>query len=121
MASHETAELVLYSSGSGWPPHLVLLLRQTRDVFNATIPVVEESKKPSSRGLTKPEFAVLTTPAAAPEEDCPICLESDTLPWVRLNACKHVYHRECLWHWSKSFDTCPLCRCAARATIDKRL
>jgi hypothetical protein len=38
---------------------------------------------------------------------CPICLETDTGPWLT-TSCGHTFHTLCLQRWHK--QTCPMCR-----------
>lgn len=44
---------------------------------------------------------------------CPICLEelTDEPVAVRIRACNHAYHRDCLEPWVEHQNTCPACRC----------
>ena len=43
--------------------------------------------------------------------ECPICL--DTIcqeDIIKLNNCKHIFHKNCIWEWQKNNNSCPLCR-----------
>ncbi|CAH8277779.1 unnamed protein product [Arabidopsis lyrata] len=44
---------------------------------------------------------------------CSICLEEfeDGHAIVRINKCRHVFHRFCIVSWLKQKRTCPNCRC----------
>ena len=45
--------------------------------------------------------------------DCPICLEKNSIEKsVKLTTCSHIYHKECINHWSKKGKEpcCPMCR-----------
>ena len=45
------------------------------------------------------------------DNECPICL--DTIcqeDMIKLNNCKHIFHKNCIWEWQKNNNSCPLCR-----------
>ncbi|GEQ66631.1 hypothetical protein JCM33374_g294 [Metschnikowia sp. JCM 33374] len=44
--------------------------------------------------------------------ECPICLEAIGPASIlgRIHGCLHVYHRECVVHWSTQSNSCPTCR-----------
>lgn len=45
------------------------------------------------------------------QEECSICLgKFIQLNTIYLTYCKHRFHLECLQHWMKNTNTCPLCR-----------
>ena len=46
-------------------------------------------------------------------EICPICIdiiEED----IYVTDCKHSFHLECLFEWTKNNTTCPCCRCVLK-------
>ena len=48
---------------------------------------------------------------AAEPEQCTICLEDlADGERVRLDACVHEFHAECILGWSRSEPSCPVCR-----------
>ena len=44
---------------------------------------------------------------------CSICLEEfeDGHDIIRINMCRHVFHRLCIDSWLKQNQSCPNCRC----------
>lgn len=44
-----------------------------------------------------------------PPECCAICLD-DIGSGVKIRACKHVYHSECIRMWFRTKQSCPVCR-----------
>ncbi|CAA0406774.1 unnamed protein product [Arabidopsis thaliana] len=48
---------------------------------------------------------------------CPICLEEfeDGHEIIRINMCRHVFHRFCIDPWLNQNLTCPNCRCSLTA------
>lgn len=43
-------------------------------------------------------------------ENCPICLEDITDDTIRITSCQHNFHNECLTQWTRTNNSCPLCR-----------
>lgn len=41
-------------------------------------------------------------------ESCAICLES-LEPGLLIKGCRHVFHEDCLAHWTERANTCPMC------------
>lgn len=71
--------------------------------------------------LPKDEFlAYKLTPIPNPEEDqedCPIHYDTPTRP-VR-TPCNHTFCAECLTHWLRTANTCPMCRAQFFASPDE--
>ena len=44
--------------------------------------------------------------------NCPICDDKLTLENCVSTECNHTFCKECFWKWTKSHNTCPLCRCS---------
>ena len=53
------------------------------------------------------------------KDGCPICLESfskmdgskkSDLEPIRMNHCRHIYHKGCIDNWTSFKNTCPVCR-----------
>ena len=42
--------------------------------------------------------------------NCPICDDNLTLENCVSTECNHTFCKECFWKWTKSHNTCPLCR-----------
>ena len=44
-------------------------------------------------------------------DKCPICTEEfeDINKIIQLK-CNHIFHKECIEHWEKIKNSCPLCR-----------
>ena len=42
---------------------------------------------------------------------CPICL-NEMVEGIRLDRCKHVFHKNCISEWLTTKFTCPMCRAA---------
>jgi len=42
--------------------------------------------------------------------DCPICNDKLTLENCVSTECNHTFCKTCFWTWTKSNNTCPLCR-----------
>jgi hypothetical protein len=74
--------------------HAARLLSRRSNTIAST--VVEEEAKMSPAPV-----------ATGAQATCPICLETDTGPWLTTR-CGHVFHRTCIRRWQK--DTCPMCR-----------
>lgn len=49
-------------------------------------------------------------PAAASDDDCPICLATLNTRAVRLRACGHGFHSGCIESWWERSLTCPVCK-----------
>ena len=64
--------------------------------------------------LRKTMFTNLPSREAADNEStttCTICLEAfKGGEKISRPLCVHEFHAECLWHWMKDHDTCPVCR-----------
>ena len=43
------------------------------------------------------------------ERECCICLDKNTNNWINIQ-CGHTFHRECISHWLRTSNTCPICR-----------
>ena len=65
----------------------------------------QSSEEPNITAITR---LSLTTSSPV----CPICLDNLTLspPSVRILACSHAYHEQCLRIWVDRNNTCPVCR-----------
>jgi hypothetical protein len=54
----------------------------------------------------------------ATSSSCSICLSPcDAGSDTSILECRHAFHRECLRHWRRTHDTCPVCRGAIKGTI----
>ena len=51
----------------------------------------------------------MTKTQAEEAHDCAICL-TEMPSQHKLTECGHHFDQECLYHWLKTNDTCPLCR-----------
>ena len=50
---------------------------------------------------------------------CCICLESIAhSDLASLNACDHLYHKDCILSWSRIENACPLCKCKFNEVLD---
>jgi hypothetical protein len=89
---------------------IILLL-----ITNLHIPI--DIIKMSSQLLAtqKPDITAVTyhIPASNPENECPICQESDGAPFVAFYAYDHAFHKGCISVWAEDKAeniTCPMCR-----------
>ena len=41
---------------------------------------------------------------------CSICLDKNKQKIIKLNICKHKFHKICIEEWIQNNNTCPLCR-----------
>ena len=56
-----------------------------------------------------PDFVVCVVDSN--EEMCPVCLELlSSSEVVKLNACSHMFHSQCLLEWKGVKSNCPVCR-----------
>ncbi|CAM9365222.1 unnamed protein product, partial [Scytosiphon promiscuus] len=47
---------------------------------------------------------------------CPICLGS-VVNSAMIEACQHVYCKDCLFEWLKASDRCPLCKAVVQRVL----
>jgi hypothetical protein len=43
--------------------------------------------------------------------DCSICLEENKNKLCKIKKCGHIFHKECLYKWFSTNNSCPFCRC----------
>lgn len=108
--------LVLYLIG--WSTALAFYLVSGRDVsaaFVATSTLTSVCMTLIVIELPKLTVRILVANEQSRSEaqECVICLESIEITGsaVRLNACRHVFHEECVNKWTNTGkDVCPVCR-----------
>ncbi|KAI9246809.1 hypothetical protein EDC94DRAFT_626797 [Helicostylum pulchrum] len=91
-----------------------IALRLLRIVDNA-----EDTR--ATKGATESDIATLKTRTSDTSDllgtntECAICTETFDDMVITQLPCKHEYHSECIGHWLKLKDSCPICNTACYA------
>ena len=72
---------------------------------NAISSFLEKLSSPVATTTAKPPTSTLTT-----DENCTICLEQLSHSCVRIRACRHSFHDDCIQDCLKRDPKCPVCR-----------
>ena len=60
--------------------------------------------------FTQQELELLVDPLPF-QQDCCICLDTETEIEYLFLCCRHVFHRSCMFTWLKTSARCPICSC----------
>lgn len=81
-----------------------------RHIYDLLVEAGADRNIQSNEGRTPQE--ILMENSVCIEAECPICFEPAQEDLVKSNACKHVFHSNCLNGWMERSQSCPQCRVA---------